>query len=548
MNAASSVLGLKKKKRTRLLFLVLLSTIVVSLLTSLTLPQSVNPPTVFELEIPDFKIAPSSEPEITIPYSSVNQIFLHILKPAADSIDYGSIRTNVNGQAAAPISEVVAGVRGKIVKINLKQRPGFEFVSGRNTVEVWAQNRRGRKYYSSFIVKTATQNWNADFTYNVIHAPGAINEVPPQLLLLEPVSPVEFPAAQSGITLRINGVASTTSDITRISVDGKRIPFKAEAAKAARQLIRTGTTERSVTFETAIRVSRNTNQIVIEAEDKLGTRTQVFVPVFTRTPGAIMPVRGQKYALIIGISRYRDSNAIPNLDYAHVDARSIYEFLQQPAAGGFTRDNMLLLSNEDATLASIRQALTNFVTKASTNDLLLIFFAGHGAPDRFAPENLYVIAHDTHVDDMPKTALAMPELLRYVEQNIKSKRVVLLMDACHSAGLSSGGTRDLTNNLSNLYLEKMLYQEEGRAIITSSDVNERSHESKKWGNGHGVFTYYVLEGLKGGADSNQDYFVSVGELFRYVRQKVRLDTNFLQNPRMLTGTNENLSLAVVRSR
>lgn len=546
MNAASSVLPLKNK-RTRPLFLVLLSTLVLSI-TALTQPQSLNPPAVFELEIPDFKIAPSSAPEITIPYSRVNQIFLHILKPAADSIDYGSIRTHVNGQAASPISEVVAGVRGKIVKINLQHRPGFEFVSGRNAVEVWAQNRRGRKYYSSFIVKTATQNWNTDFTYNVFQAPGAVNEVPPQVLLFEPVSAVEFTPAVSAMTVRISGVASTASDITSISVDGKRIPFKAEPQKATRQLIRTGSTERSVSFETAIRVNKNTNQIVLEAEDKLGTRTQVLVPVFIRKPGSIMPIRGQKYALIIGISRYRNSNAIPNLDYAHMDARSIYEFLQQPAAGGFTRDNMLLLSNEDATLASIKQALTNFVTKASTNDLLLIFFAGHGAPDRFAPENLYVIAHDTYVDDMPKTALAMPELLRYVEQNIRSKRVVLLMDACHSAGLSSGGTRDLANNLSNLYLEKMLYQEEGRAIITSSDVNERSHESKKWGNGHGVFTYYVLEGLKGGADSNQDHFVSVGELFRYVRHKVRLDTNFVQNPRMLTGTNENLSLTVVRSR
>lgn len=530
------------------MFLVLLSTLGVSIFTPLTQQQSVNPPMVFELEIPDFKLGPSSEPEITIPYSSVNEIFLHILKPAADSIDYGQIRTQINGQAAAPISEVVSGMRGKIVKINLKQRPGFEFVSGSNAVEIWAQNRRGRKYYSSFIVKTATQNWNTDFTYNVIKAPNAINEIPPQVLLFEPVSAVEFPSTVGGITVKISGVASTTSAITNISVDANRIPFKPEPERATRQLIRTATTARSVSFETTVRVGRNTNQIVVEAEDRLGTRTQVFVPVFIRTPGAIMPVRGQKYALIIGISRYRDSNAIPNLDYAHVDARSIYEFLQQPAAGGFSRDNMLLLSNEGATLAGIRQALTNFVAKASTNDLLLIFFAGHGAPDRFAPENIYIIAHDTHVDDMPKTALAMPELLRYVEQNIKSKRVVLLMDACHSAGLSSGGTRDLANNLSNLYLEKMLYQEEGRAIITSSDVNERSHESQKWGNGHGVFTYYVLEGLKGGADSNQDRFVSVGELFRYVRQRVRLDTNFLQNPRMLTGSNENLSLAVVRSR
>jgi hypothetical protein len=545
VNGASS--HLEHMKRTRLVCLVVFTAMVLCIITPLTQPQSVNPPTVFELEVPDFNLLPSNQPEITIPYASVNQIFVHILKPAADNINYGSIRTYVNGQAAASISEVVAGARGKIVRMNLKQRPGYELVSGRNTVEVWAQNRLGRMYYSSFIVTTATQNWNDDFTYSVFPAPSAGNEDPPQLLLLEPVSPVQIPPSMTNMLVKISGLASATTVITKITVDGKTIPFKPEPERT-RQLTRMGGAERGITFDAVISVNRNTNQIVVEAEDRSGTRTRVSVPVFLRKPGEVMPVRGQKYALIIGISRYRNSGDINNLEYADVDARSVYEFLQQPAAGGFSRENMRLLLNENATLASIRRALTDFVTRASTNDLLLIFFAGHGAPDRFAPQNLYVIAHDTHVGNMPATALAMPELLRYVEQNIKSKRVVMLMDACHSAGLSNDGTRDLPNNLANQYLQQLLYQEEGRAVITSSDVNEKSLESRKWGNGHGVFTFYVLEGLKGHADLNQDRFVSVGELFRYVRQKVRLDTNLQQNPRMLTGANENLAISVAQSR
>jgi uncharacterized caspase-like protein len=138
----------------------------------------------------------------------------------------------------------------------------------------------------------------------------------------------------------------------------------------------------------------------------------------------------------------------------------------------------------------------------------------------------------------------MLELGRYINQNVKSKRLVLLFDACHSAGLAVEGVRNLANNLANLYLESLLYHEKGRAIITSSDVNETSRESQKWGNGHGVYTYYLLEGLKGAADTNGDHLVSVGEVFRYVRQKVRLDTSLQQNPRMLIGDNENLALSV----
>ena len=533
-----------KTRRTKILFLVLFP-ILVALAFQRSIPvRSETPPVVFELELPDFQLLPSAQPEVSVPSSAVNHVLVHILSPAADNIDYSAIRTSINGQASAPISEVVAGLRGKIVNIDLQRLPGYRFVNGRNTVEIWAQNRRGRMYYSSFVIKTATENWNEDFTYDVQPASGAKNEVPPQVVLLEPERAVESSSALNSIMVRINGIATATTSIVRVSVDGKNLQLKTVRPDTARQLSRVTNSERSVAFESTIRVSPSAGQIVIEAEDKLGSRTRVFVPLIVRRPGATR-FDGQKYALIIGISRYKNNaKGIPNLEYADADARSIYEFLQRPAGGGFARENMLLLLNEEASTGKIREALSSFIARASASDLLLIFLASHGAPDQFAPQNLYVITYDTNVLDMPQTALPMLELGRYINQNVKSKRLVLLFDACHSAGLAVEGVRNLANNLANLYLESLLYHEKGRAIITSSDVNETSRESQKWGNGHGVFTYYLLEGLKGTADTNGDHLVSVGEVFRYVRQKVRLDTSLQQNPRMLIGDNENLALSV----
>lgn len=506
------------------------------------------PPVVFELELPDFQISPSSRAELVVPSSDVTEIFVHVLKPVADNIDYSAIRTSINGQAAGMISTIVSGLRGKIVKINLKSQPGYQFVTGRNTVEVWAQNRRGRMYYASFVVKTATANWNEDFIYQIEQSPEVKNTVPPQVVLLEPERPIEFPGTAKSTLVRISGIATASTAIRRVSVDGKYATLKPAQEIVTRQLTRVANAERSIAFETTVAVNLNKTQIVVEAEDTAGSLARVLVPVITRGSEAMTHLSGRKYALVIGISQYKNNlNGVRNLDYADADARAIYDFLQKPVAGGFARENMLLLTNEKATLAGIRQALTSFVTTASANDLLVIFLAGHGAPDPSARQKLYVIAYDTSVADLAETALPMSELRRLIEQNIKSKRVVLLLDTCHSAGLSTDATRDLGNNLANLYLEKLLYQEEGRAVITSSDVNELSRESSRWGNGHGVFTYYLLEGLRGNADTNRDRLVSVGELFRYVRQKVRLDTQFQQNPRMLIGDNENLALAVASS-
>lgn len=534
-----------RTKGTRLLSLVL-SVILAALLLALPArSRSEDPPPVFELELPDFQLIASSQKAITVPSSNVSEVFVHVLKPAADQIDYNAIRTSINGQASATISEVVNGVRGKTVKLDLRLRPGYEFVNGRNTVEVWAQTRRGRMHYSSFVVNTATQNWNQDFAYHVQSAPGAQREVPPQVVVLEPERPVELPDGRSGMSVRVSGIASDDNGITRIWVDGKNVSFKPETT--TRQLTRVTNSERSVAFATTTRVNANSSRIIVEAEDRLGSRTQVLVPVIT-SKGSAIPLR-EKYALIVGISRYKDhGKGIQNLEYADTDARALFEFLQQPAAGGFSRENMRLLLNEQATIAKIREALTTFISRASENDLLLIFLAGHGAPDPLAPQKLYVIAHDTRVDDMPQTALAMQELRWYIDQKVRSKRLIFLIDACHSAGLSTKGTRSLANNLANLYFENLLFQEQGRAIITSSDVNETSRESQKWGNGHGVFTFYLLEGLRGNADVNHDHFVSVGELFRYIRRNVRLDTDFQQNPRMLLGDNENLALAVAGPR
>ena len=527
-----------------MLFLVLFATSVSILLQPWTLTSSQSPAVVFELELPDFQIPPSSAREITIPSSSVTQVFVHVLKPAADNINYDAIKTSINGQASAIIAEVVNGVRGKIVKLNLRLRPGYEFVNGRNTVEVWAQTWRGRTYYSSFVIKTATGNWNPDFTYHVVQATAAGNDTPPEVILFEPQGPIQLRQGVGNSLVKISGRATCGRKIVRVSVDGRDVQLKMGSAVSMRQLTRSDDVTRDVSFETTTRVSQNTPEVVVEAEDESGSRTQVLVPVLQSGSSAIAPIR-KKFALIIGISRYKNtSRGIPNLDFADLDARSIYQVLQRPETGGFAPENMMLLDNEKATLARIREALSNFLSRASEDDLLLIFFAGHGAPDPFAPQNLYLLAYDTDVSSMPETALAMSDFRSYIDRNVRSKRLVLLLDACHSAGLSNEGTRDIANNLANLYLEKLLYQEEGRAIISSSDVNEPSRESRQWGNGHGVFTYYLLDGLKGSADTNHDRLVSVGELFRYVRQKVRTATNQQQNPRLLVGNNEQLTLAI----
>ncbi|HYP00005.1 MAG TPA: caspase family protein [Pyrinomonadaceae bacterium] len=507
---------------------------------------SPTPASVFEIELPELSVAPTSQTQLTIPSPNVNQINLHVLRPVADNVDYSQLRASLNGEAAARIYEIVSNTRGKLIRLNLKRFPGFDLQAGRNTVEVWAQNRRGRQYYASFVVSTATENRNQDFGYQVVQSEGARQQVPPELVLLEPEREVLLPAGRRSFPIRLTGVATAATSVQKVTVNGRDVPLKRGAQVTLRGLGLANESNR-VTFDLPYTVDAGTTQLVVEATDASGNRTQLQVPVRAGTADSAETFTGKKYALIIGISKYRNNaGGLADLKYADADAQSLHKFLQLPNGGRFSPDNMRLVLNEQATVANIKKLLNDFIGQASADDLLLVFIAGHGAPDPFAPQNLYFIAHDTNVDNMPETALAMKDFQRYLEQHVRARRLVLLVDTCHSAGLTGSGgeaTRGLGNNLVSLYIEKLLYQEEGKAVITSSDVNELSQESTRWGNGHGVFTHFLLEGMQGKADANTDRLVTVGELFRYVRQKVRLDTQFRQNPRMLAGTNENLTLA-----
>ncbi len=252
---------------------------------------------------------------------------------------------------------------------------------------------------------------------------------------------------------------------------------------------------------------------------------------------------GERYAVVVGISRYKfSSSGVPNLRYADRDASQFRDFLVSPGGGGFRPENIRLLLNEDATTRNIRSALFTFLTQPGPDDLVVIYFAGHGGADPNDPRNLYLLTHDTDPRDMGGTGFPMWEFQGVYMRILKAKRVVTFADSCHSYGISGEASEPQQNNLINQYLASYATQA-SRAAITASDISELSYESEDWGGGHGVFTHFLLEGLGGQADFNEDGTVTAGELFPYLRTKVRSATEGRQNPTAFPGLAESLPLS-----
>jgi WD40 repeat protein/uncharacterized caspase-like protein len=305
-------------------------------------------------------------------------------------------------------------------------------------------------------------------------------------------------------------------------------------------------------------LSAGLNQIQLSVNGRNGERIRKTINITRRTLGAPAtasenkPLRNttgqpQRWAVIVGVSEYGNP-AIKNLAYADRDAKAFAEFLKSSAGGGFEEERVKLITNKDATLQNVKTALFNFLRQTVEKDLVVIYFAGHGAPEPANPNNNYLLCYDTDPNSLETTAFPMWDVNTALQRYIPSKRVVVFTDACHSGGISSDiATRGMSatdNNLINQYLADLSKTKEGIIVFTASQSGEVSQELEKFG--HGVFTYFLLEGMRGQADFNNDYTVTIGELMDYVEEKVKRQTNGNQHPTRNQGTyDKDLTISLI---
>jgi uncharacterized caspase-like protein len=252
----------------------------------------------------------------------------------------------------------------------------------------------------------------------------------------------------------------------------------------------------------------------------------------TRAIGASVPAPAagpriaNRWAVVIGVGDYDNKN-VPRLRFAESDADAMYRLLTTRA--GYPRENVVLLTDrapEKPTLQNIRLALGDFLPRKTTrDDMVLIYYAGFGAPEVDASSKetdglaKYLIPRNVQPESLRKTAFAMEEI-QGILARIPAERVVLLLDTSYG-GAAGGRTFTPPNarprSVSDQFLER-LTKSRGRLVITASGANEVALEPADLG--HGLFTYYLLEGLSGKADRNGDGIVTVAELYPYLVDQV----------------------------
>lgn len=234
------------------------------------------------------------------------------------------------------------------------------------------------------------------------------------------------------------------------------------------------------------------------------------------------------WAVIVGAARYTN---MPTLRYTDDDAYQIFAFLKSPEGGALPDKQLKVLIDEDATRYNIVSTMRAVFQRADENDVVLFYFSGHGLPGSFLP-----VDYDGANNKL--THSEIKEILR----SSRAKHKLVVADACHSGSLLAAKT-PIEGTLRKYY-QAFEEAQGGTALLMSSKSEEYSLEDG--GLRAGIFSHFLIRGLKGEADGNKDELVTVTELYNYIYKQVRTYTANAQSPSLSGNYDAKMPVAVIR--
>jgi hypothetical protein len=235
------------------------------------------------------------------------------------------------------------------------------------------------------------------------------------------------------------------------------------------------------------------------------------------------------YAIVIGIENYRQK--LPKADFAVADAKIISEYLTKTM--GYPEENVITLINEHATKSDFEKYFERWLSNnVEKNSSVFIYFSGHGAPDH-KTGGAYLVPYDGDPSFIAETGYSLKRMYDALGK-LPAKEIIVALDSCFSGAggrsVIAKGARPLVMNLqSNVALSKNM-----TVLSASSGEQISSTYDEK---GHGLFTYFMLKGIKDEDVVNQDGSIKMDDLFGYIKPQVeriaRKQYNNEQTPQLI---------------
>ncbi len=261
-----------------------------------------------------------------------------------------------------------------------------------------------------------------------------------------------------------------------------------------------------------------------KAADEFSMRGATILP--GNSYAKLSPLYGKRYAVVVGIDKYANAtHKFPDLQGAVSDANLVEKAFQTI---GF--DQVVTLRNAQATKARIIETLGDEVgMKATENDLIVFFFAGHGDTRGHAADQMgFVLPADYDPQKHMATSISM-STLRDVSRQIQAKHVLYVMDSCFSGGIlqSRAPLVEIPVEGTLRYVQGLL-ERPAHVVITAGGQSDFANEE----GGRGLFTKLFIEGLEGMADRQKRGIITASGLALYIQEKMPdlLPPGVRQNP------------------
>ncbi len=238
----------------------------------------------------------------------------------------------------------------------------------------------------------------------------------------------------------------------------------------------------------------------------------------------------KRLALVVGVQSFDDPQWRP-LRYPEADAAALAAVLRDPERGAF--DDVVVLGG-GPTRDELRDALRRLADRSrDERDTVVVYLSSHGtlARDALGALRRYLVASDTRMADVPGTAISMDQL-RSDFDRLRSRRKVLILAACHSGSgkslLPEAVQAELAGIKAGFFVRPIEEVSKASVVLAASDWGETAREDEKLGND--VYTHFLVEALKLGADRNGDGAVTVSEAHDYARRLTYDYTGGRQRP------------------
>ena len=336
---------------------------------------------------------------------------------------------------------------------------------------------------------------------------------------------------ESNITL--NGTLKDDTEVAELVMNGRSVNF-----------------EKDGTFSVARYLSLGQNTIELEAFDIFGNSSKEKL-VLSRLPKSNdnqdkelegpkikVPVNKFDIAIIIGLEKYK---SMPRANWADSDANTFYDFAVKSL--GIRPENIKRLINEESNYVNIWKTLDNWLpSKIVKNESkVYIYFAGHGLSSEDG-SRAYLLPYEADSAILKRTAIQRKDLINAVA-SLKPRHTTMFLDTCYS-GNAKGGDKLLVASRGLRIVKKESFGTlpDNFTIFSAArnDETAMSHPIQK----NGLFSYWLMRGISGEADSNNNNEITNNELHDFILNRVSktaIAKGQKQNPELFGKRDEVIS-------